>query len=139
SSLQDVGFSGAVTGNGFNFSFGSGLIGASTPTVGLKGGGSIGSTRLDAALVALEEQGVIRTLARPNLVALSGEKANFHAGGEYPYPVPQRDNLITLEFRKYGVALIFTPTVTDNGLIRLEVEPSVTTVACSTSVRLQRA
>ncbi len=136
SALQDIGFSGLVTNGSFNFSFGNGLIGASPAAGGLRLTGGSGSTLIDTQILALEEKGVIRTLAKPNLVALSGEKANFHAGGEYPYPVPQRDNLISLEFRKYGVELTFTPTVKDNGLIRLEVEPSVSQLDFTNALRV---
>ena len=67
-----------------------GLIG-STPAIGaLNIVGAIGHTAIDAQLAALEDNGSLRTLARPNLVALSGEKASFLAGGEFPFPVPQR-------------------------------------------------
>jgi pilus assembly protein CpaC len=136
SALQDIGISGLIQNASFTFGFGGGLIGSSTPTGSLLLRGGSGSTTINNNILAAEEKGVIRTLARPNLVALSGEKATFHAGGEFPYPVPQRDNLITLEFRKYGVELIFTPTVTDNGLIRLEVEPSVSQLDFTNSVRV---
>jgi pilus assembly protein CpaC len=86
--------------------------------------GGSGSTRIDTQIQALEERGVIRTLAKPNLVAISGEKASFLAGGEFPFPVPTRDG-ITIEFRPYGVRLNFTPKVQDNGWIRMSVEPEV--------------
>jgi pilus assembly protein CpaC len=135
SHLQDLGLSGVIQNNAFQFSFGGGLIGTSQPAGGLHLIGS-GSTSVDMNILALEEKGLIRTLARPNLVALSGEKATFHAGGEYPYPVPQRDNLVTLEFRKYGVELTFTPVVEDNGLIRLDVEPSVSQLDFTNALRV---
>ena len=137
SALQDLGFSGLIQNGSFSFLFGGGLIGASAPSTVFQLTGGSGSTVINNTLLAAEEKGVIRTLARPNLVALSGEKATFHAGGEFPYPVPQRDDLITLEFRKYGVELTFIPTVTDNGLIRLEVEPSVSQLDFTNSIRVQ--
>ncbi|MBL8773854.1 MAG: type II and III secretion system protein family protein [Phenylobacterium sp.] len=136
SKLQDIGFTFDVINNSLNFSGGNGLIGASPPAGLFQLFGGSGDTRIDTALGALEEKGVIRTLARPNLVAISGQKATFHAGGEYPYPVPQRDNLISLEFRKYGVELVFTPVVQDNGLIRLEVEPKVSQLDFTNSLRV---
>jgi pilus assembly protein CpaC len=137
SALQDIGFTADIFNNSFSFATGNGLIGASPPAGILQlFGGSGDSTRIDTGLGALEEKGVIRTLARPNLVAISGQKATFHAGGEYPYPVPQRDNLISLEFRKYGVELTFTPIVQDNGLIRLEVEPKVSQLDFTNSLRV---
>lgn len=136
SALQDIGFTANIANNSFNFATGNGLIGASPPAGLLQLFGGSGNTSIDTGLGALEEKGVIRTLARPNLVAISGQKATFHAGGEYPYPVPQRDNLISLEFRKYGVELTFTPTVQDNGLIRLEVEPKVSQLDFTNSLRV---
>jgi pilus assembly protein CpaC len=136
SALQDVGFTANIANNSFNFATGNGLIGASPPTGLLQLFGGSGNTTIDTALGALEEKGVIRTLARPNLVAISGQKATFHAGGEYPYPVPQRDNLVSLEFRKYGVELNFIPLVLDNGMIRLEVEPKVSQLDFTNSLRV---
>jgi pilus assembly protein CpaC len=136
SALQDIGFSSLIENGSFSFAFGGGLIGGTAPAGSLFLRGGSGSTLINNAIQAAEEKGTIRTLARPNLVALSGEKATFHAGGEFPYPVPQRDNLVTLEFRKYGVELVFTPTVTDNGLIRLEVEPSVSQLDFTNSIRV---
>lgn len=137
SALQDVGFAANIFNSSFSFATGSGLIGASPPAGLLQLFGGSGSTTIDTALGALEEKGVIRTLARPNLVAISGQKATFHAGGEFPYPVPQQDNLVSLEFRKYGVELTFTPVVQDNGLIRLEVEPKVSQLDFANSLRVQ--
>jgi pilus assembly protein CpaC len=77
------------------------------------------------ALNALEEKGLIRELAEPNLVALSGDTASFLAGGEYPILVPQTLGLVTIEYKKYGVGLAFTPTVLREGLINLKIEPEV--------------
>ncbi len=78
----------------------------------------------------------MRTLARPNLVAVSGEKASFLAGGEFPYPVPQGLNQITLQFRTYGVKLNFLPTVQDNGLIRIQGAPEVSQLDPANSLRI---
>jgi pilus assembly protein CpaC len=80
---------------------------------------------VDVTLAALEQKGVIRTLAKPNLIAMSGEEASFLAGGEFPYPVPQGLNIVTVDFRTYGVKLKVTPTVEDNGEIRLKIAPEV--------------
>lgn len=136
SALQDIGFTATIANGSFSFATGNGLIGASPPTGLLQLFGGSGSTTIDTALGALEEKGVIRTLARPNLVAISGEKATFHAGGEYPYPVPQDNNVVSLEYRKYGVELTFTPIVQDNGMIRLEVEPKVSQLDFTNSLRV---
>ncbi|MDX2205186.1 MAG: type II and III secretion system protein family protein [Hyphomicrobiaceae bacterium] len=86
-------------------------------------------TRVDVLIQALEKRGLARRLAEPNLVALSGDTANFLAGGEFPFPVQNTavggTNLITVEFKKFGVGLAFTPTVLGDGLINLKIEPEV--------------
>ncbi len=63
--------------------------------------------------------GIVRTLAEPNLTAISGENANFLAGGEFPIPIPQSDGVITIEFKKFGVSLSFTPTILSGNRINL--------------------
>jgi pilus assembly protein CpaC len=138
--LHDVGVSAAIQNNSFQFLTGSGLLGADPATGVLNLTGAAGSTSIDVQLAVLEAKGLVRTLAKPNLVALSGEKASFLAGGEFPYPVPQIANgntpTITLEFRKYGVKLDFKPIVQDNGLIRLEVEPEVSKLDQTNSIKI---
>jgi pilus assembly protein CpaC len=79
------------------------------------------STSLTVAFDALEAKGLVKTLAEPTLVALSGDTADFLAGGEFPIPVDQGDNSISVEFKEFGVALAFTPTVLDDGLINLAI------------------
>jgi pilus assembly protein CpaC len=136
SSFQDLGFSGMITDGHSVLNYGSGLLG-NTPANGVLALRSkIGSVSLDLALEALEEKGMVRTLARPNLVALSGEKASFLAGGEFPYPVPQGLNQITIQFRTYGVKLAFTPTVQDNGLIKLQVAPEVSQLDQANAIKI---
>jgi pilus assembly protein CpaC len=83
---------------------------------------------LDAAINALETQGVARSLAEPNLVALSGDTASFLAGGEYPIVVAGSLGQISIEYKKYGVGLAFTPTVLGGGLINLKIEPEVSDI-----------
>jgi pilus assembly protein CpaC len=136
SALQDFGVAATIRNSSFDFSYGNGLVSNSTPTGMLTLSGGAGSTSIDVQLQALEEKGLIRTLARPNLVALSGEKASFLAGGEFPYPVPQDRDQITLEFRPFGVKLDFKPIVQDNGLIRLTVEPEVSQLDPTNALRV---
>ena len=99
-----------------------------------------GSTTIDVALNALEQKGLARSLAEPNLVALSGDTASFLAGGEYPIPVAGSFGQVTVDYKKYGVGLAFTPTVLNRGLINLKIEPEVSqidtthTIAVSTGV-----
>lgn len=84
-----------------------------------------GGNTADVIIQALEERGLARRLAEPNLVALSGDTASFLAGGEFPFPVQGNFDKITIEFKKFGVGLAFTPTVLGDGLINLKIEPEV--------------
>ena len=87
------------------------------------------STDFAVALNALEDQGLIRILAEPNLLAMSGEEASFLAGGEFPIPVVQSvttgGSTVTVEFKEFGIRLNFKPDVTSDDSIRLRVEPEV--------------
>jgi len=137
SSLKDFGINVDITNNsGIVFGSGTGLIGlnAAQGTLGITT--NVGPTTIEATLRALEEKGVIRTLARPNLAAISGEEATFLAGGEFPYPVPNGQGDITIQFKPFGVTLKFTPTVQDSGLIRLKVSPEVSQLDSRASLRL---
>jgi pilus assembly protein CpaC len=80
------------------------------------------------ALKFLENEGLARILAEPRLVTQSGQEARFLAGGEFPIPVAQDLNNITIEFKEFGVALVFTPVVLSNGKISLRVAPSVSDI-----------
>ena len=99
-----------------------------------------GGTRVDVLIQALEKRGLARRLAEPNLVALSGDTANFLAGGEFPFPVQNNSvngsNLLTVEFKKFGVGLAFTPTVLGDGLINLKIEPEVSEIDPTTTLRV---
>lgn len=83
-----------------------------------------GGGQVTGFLDALKQNGLVRMLAEPTLVAASGEEAQFLAGGEYPVPVAQ-DNSVTILFKKFGVQLKFKPEVKANGRIRLLVHPTV--------------
>src|SRR5262245_55531670 len=96
---------------------------------------STGNVDLTSTFQTLEENGLSRTLAEPNLVALSGDTANFLAGGEFPIPVESEDNTITIEFKEFGVGLSFTPTVIGKDLINLIVAPEVSRIDPTISVR----
>jgi pilus assembly protein CpaC len=89
---------------------------------------------------ALETRGLIKTLAEPNLVAQSGDTANFLAGGEFPVPVAQSSGVaggapvITVDFKQFGIGLGFTPTILRDGLINLIVSPEVSSIDTTQSV-----
>lgn len=85
-------------------------------------------TSAEVIIQALEEKGLARRLAEPNLIALSGDTASFLAGGEFPFPIGRDNDTISIEFKKFGVGLSFTPTVLGNGLINLKVEPEVSEI-----------
>jgi len=97
-----------------------------------------GGTNIDVAIRALEEKGLARSLAEPNLVALSGDTASFLAGGEFPIPVSSDDGQITVEFKPFGVGLKFTPTVLSNGLINLKLAPEVSEIDNSNRTAVSR-
>ena len=84
----------------------------------------------------LENDGVITTLAEPNLTALSGETASFLAGGEFPIPVSQAIGAVTIEYKQYGVGLAFTPVVLADGRISMRVRPEVSELSDAGSVVL---
>lgn len=96
-------------------------------------GFSAGSLEFAVLLEALESKGVVRTLAEPNLTALSGQEAKFLAGGEYPIPVSSKDG-ISVEYKPFGVELNFTPTVVDGDLINLQINAAVSSIDTTTSV-----
>ncbi len=88
----------------------------------------IGSVELGLLFEALESKGVVRTLAEPNLSALSGQEARFLAGGEYPVPVFDGDDGISVEFKPFGIELDFIPRVVDQDLINLELKAAVSSI-----------
>ena len=108
--------------------------GIASPTGQVRGSISVGSAELDILLQALENKGVVRTLAEPNLTALSGQEASFLAGGEIPIPVAEDEDTITVEYRPFGVQMLFTPRVVDGDIINLELGTSVSEIDPSITV-----
>src|SRR5713226_781070 len=96
---------------------------------------------IDLLVTALETKGLLRRLAEPNLIALSGDSARFLAGGEFPVPVPNTTTngfpTITIEYKKFGVELAFVPTVLSRGVINLRVEPSVSELDFTNAITIQ--
>jgi len=151
--LRELGFSIRALGStlqgglfpGLPFFPPAGSLGAVTPTGSPIGrstpdflftspqGGSgffLASGRRDyAGLVqALAERNMLRTLAKPNLVTQSGKEAKFLSGGEFPFPVGQQANSITIEFREFGIGLLFTPVILDGETISLKIRPEVSSL-----------
>ncbi len=92
-----------------------------------------GSTQVRLLLEALETKGLARSLAEPNLSALSGQEATFLAGGEVPIPVPQDDGVVAIEYKAFGVEIDFVPRVVDGDLINLEMAAAVSSIDTSSS------
>jgi len=92
-----------------------------------------GGVEVGVLLEALESRGVVRSLAEPNLTALSGQQATFLAGGEYPVPVSSEDGGISVEYKPFGVELNFTPRVVDGDIINLELLAAVSAIDPSNS------
>ncbi|WP_095013114.1 type II and III secretion system protein family protein [Tsuneonella mangrovi] len=139
-SFNGTNFTG-VAGDGAALSgTGPATLGAISDSFGIFGTAfHIGTLSIDSTLNILERKGLAKTLAEPTLVALSGEKASFLAGGEFPVPVQQGsssggNNGITVQFKPFGVSLAFTPTVLSDKVISMIVEPEVSSIDPSASV-----
>ena len=113
-----------------------GLVLRDTPTL------SLGFPRVQMQLFfsALRENGLVRVLAEPNLVAIAGQEASFLAGGEIPVPVPQASSggvTITIEWKEFGIRLNFTPTPVGRDMVRLRVAPEISELDFTNAVTSQ--
>jgi len=129
SNLQSAGGVAASVGT-------SGLLSGAAPFGTIVGRLLGNGVQADTLLQALEQRGVVRRLAEPNLTALSGDTASFLAGGEFPIPVSSNLGTTTVEFKKYGVGLSFTPTVLGDSVINLKIEPEVSQIDPTNTVRV---
>jgi pilus assembly protein CpaC len=102
----------------------------------LFGSGKLFGLDLLGSLDLAETDGLVTTLAEPNLTALSGETASFLAGGEFPIPVSQSLGTVSIEYKQYGVSLAFTPVVLADGRISMRVRPEVSELSSEGSIRL---
>jgi pilus assembly protein CpaC len=102
----------------------------------LSGAGKLFGLDILGSLDLAETDGLVSTLAEPNLTALSGETASFLAGGEFPIPVNEGNDGITIEYKQYGVALAFTPIVLSDGRISMRVRPEVSELSTEGAIRL---
>jgi pilus assembly protein CpaC len=130
----------------FTYAAGGDTIGSTTGTgAATNAFGTIAGTfmhgnyGITAELDAMEKKGLVRTLAQPNLVALSGDTASFLAGGEFPIPVAQSITAgttptVTVEFKEFGVSLAFTPTIIGKELVNLVIKSEVSSLDSSLSV-----
>lgn len=137
SELQSFGVDWSVgyRGSGFEFNlFQSNGIGSS-------GGGNFGASlskvhgvNFDILLEALQRNGIVKILAEPNLTAVTGQTASFLAGGEIPVPIPQGRDIVTVQYKPFGVSLGFTPTLVGRNRIALHVQPEVSALSEASSV-----
>lgn len=136
--LNAFGFGGDVAGllsgpgdGGFDFTPGVDPGGVTIEDSGLGIIARFGNFGINLVINALEGRNFARTLAEPNLVALSGQSASFLVGGEVPIPVATDDNTITVTFKRVGVILDFTPTVLTEDIINLRLSAEVSDVTGS--------
>ncbi|WP_276573994.1 MULTISPECIES: type II and III secretion system protein family protein [Vibrio] len=95
-----------------------------------------GQHGLNVIIDALVENSLVNVLAEPNLTAKSGEAATFMSGGEFPFPVDNSDDGVSIEFKRFGISLELTPTVLSNNQISLTVAPEVSTLSREHSVSI---
>jgi pilus assembly protein CpaC len=127
-----------VSGSGTDGSFlAGGGSGLATSSGGVGIGFGVGDLAFQMTLEALESKGMVRTLAEPNLTALSGQEAKFLAGGEYPVPVSQDNNTITVEYKPFGVELNFTPVVVDQNIINLTIDAAVSSIDTANGIDIE--
>ncbi len=113
---------------------GTSVVTSVTPGSTIAGFGRFLGLDLGAALDLAETEGLVTTLSQPNLTALSGETADFLAGGEFPIPSSGGLGTTTIEYRKFGVSLAYTPTVLANGRISIRVRPEVSELSTQGAV-----
>jgi pilus assembly protein CpaC len=111
-------------------------VGSPVANSGAAGTWSSGGSVVASAIRAMERDGLIKTLAEPNLTAISGESAKFLAGGEFPVPVVDTQGAISVMYKEYGVGVAFTPVVLSEGRISLKIETEVSELTNIGSVTL---
>ena len=128
---------GLARGNDIAFGANGSVLRSSNGADNLFGSYKSGSANITGLLDALENEGLVTMLAEPNLTAMSGQTANFLAGGEFPIPVPGQNGQVTIDYRSFGVSLGFTPTVLSKDRISLTVAPEVSSLSQTGAVQLQ--
>ncbi len=113
-------------------------VASTSPTTAF---GIFNASGLQVMLNALRQNSVLKILAEPNLVAMNGHEARFLAGGEFPVPIPQSGAgggpaTITVQYKKFGVQLSFTPYILDDDTIRLSVDPEVSSIDFTLGIQL---
>jgi pilus assembly protein CpaC len=96
-----------------------------------------GSSSWTGFIDALKQNNLVKIMAEPTLIALSGQQAQFLAGGEFPVPVPQAFGVVTIQYKSFGVGLAFTPTVLGQNKISMTVSPEVSELDFANAITLQ--
>lgn len=125
------------------------LVNSGSFTLGLFTGNSLGGDvntvsgsyqnngdNIQTILDALQTDGLVRILAEPNITTVTGKTASFLAGGEIPIPVPVSDQLVGIQYKRFGVSLLCTPTLLPNGRIAMDVKPEVSSIVNGQDVRI---
>jgi pilus assembly protein CpaC len=136
---KQLGFNWDALGTIGSFSLGFGTFnpfGTNVVSDLLQGGVGTGSLDANVLVDVLDQEGLISILAEPNLTAMSGETASFLAGGEFPILVPGTNGQVTIEFKKFGVSLAFTPTLLDADRISMRVRPEVSELSAEGAVTI---
>lgn len=130
-----VNWDAVVNGGAFDFGFMSGgaIAGAANR---LKLGAHWDGNRIDAVLDALQTEGALTILAEPNITTMSGQTASFLAGGEIPVPVPVTNQQVGIEYKSFGVSLLFTPVLQPNGRIAMRIRPEVSSLSATGMVTI---
>jgi pilus assembly protein CpaC len=128
--VAPVAVGGALEGEGYN------IVDQISNGTTLSGFGRFLGLDIGSALDLAERDGLVTTLSQPNLTALSGETAEFLAGGEFPIPLSGGLGTTTIEYKKYGVSLAYTPVVLANGRISIRVRPEVSELSSQGAITI---
>jgi pilus assembly protein CpaC len=142
SALRDLGFQARAIGSTIMGAAVPGALGGPLAVSALSGFFSEGNIILSSpdgnyagVVRALAERNLLRTLAKPNLVTESGKEAKFVSGGEFPYTVSSGLGTVQVEFKEFGISLVFTPVVVDGETINLRLAPNVSELDFANGVR----
>jgi pilus assembly protein CpaC len=129
-----------VNSGSFSFGFvtGGALAGeaAAGASNAVSAGLSSGGANVDVLLEALQANGILTVLAEPNITAVTGQTASFLAGGEIPIPVPVTSEQVGIQYKQFGVSLLFTPTILPDKRIAMRVRPEVSSLSAVNGVNI---
>jgi pilus assembly protein CpaC len=127
---------GTMPGSGLAAGMGSVAATTTCAAGGICSNYNAGNTQITQAIKAMERDGLVRTLAEPNLTAVSGETAKFLAGGEYPIPMVDNTGKVSVSYKEFGVVVAFTPIVMSEGRISLRISSEVSELSDDGAITL---